>query len=128
MKVTNNKAELTFLFDSLNEVEAYKKQIEKIILISFEENKKKNIRFLYVGKYINKKEEEFLKDKFLKIKDKALSSKKSWKICWKTYKKTCFFRFFSYFIGPILVQYRTYIYFIYYLFIIIYWTNIGPII
>ncbi len=77
MKVTNNKAELTFLFDSLNEVEAYKKQIEKIILISFEENKKKNIRFLYVGKYINKKEEEFLKDKFLKIKDKALSSKKS---------------------------------------------------
>lgn len=77
MKVTNNKAELTFLFDSLNEVEVYKKQIEKIILISFEENKKKNIRFLYVGKYINKKEKEFLKDKFLKIKEKTLSSKKS---------------------------------------------------
>lgn len=68
MKITNSKNELTFIFDSINEVDEYKKQIKKIILNMIKEDKKKNIRYFYAGKYINKKEEETLKEKFLKLK------------------------------------------------------------
>lgn len=68
MKITNSKNELTFIFDSINEVDEYKKQIKKIILSMIKEDKKKNIRYFYTGKYINKKEEETLKEKFLKLK------------------------------------------------------------
>lgn len=70
MKVTNSKTELIFLFETINEVDANKKQIEKLISSLVQGNKKKQIKFLYVGKYINKKEEETLKEKFLKIRDK----------------------------------------------------------
>lgn len=73
MKITYNKNELIFTFNSSNEVDKFKKQIQTIISeFSTENNKKKNIRYVYVGKFLNKKEEETLKEKFLKIKENML--------------------------------------------------------